>query len=282
MMITAEKVLNVAESELGYYEKKDVSKLDSKKDNAGNKNYTKYSRDLYAAGFYNGNKQGYAWCDQFVDWCFFTACGGDKEKAEALLYQTGNLGAGVGYSARYYQRADRFFESDPQPGDQVFFYKDGIWTHTGLVLEVKNGKVYTIEGNMHNHVAKCVYPLNYATIKGYGRPNYGMEAAQVYTLTAFIREVQAACGAKVDGIAGPETIGKTVTLSAIKNSRHEAVKPVQKRLAALGYSQVGEADGIAGHKFTAAVKEFQRVNRCWVDGEITAANQTWRKLLGME
>jgi peptidoglycan hydrolase-like protein with peptidoglycan-binding domain len=109
-----------------------------------------------------------------------------------------------------------------------------------------------------------------------------MEAAQVYTLTAFIREVQTACGAKVDGIAGPETIGKTVTLSAIKNSRHEAVKPVQKRLAALGYSQVGEADGIAGPKFTAAVKEFQRVNRCWVDGEITAANQTWRKLLGME
>lgn len=281
-MITAEKVLNVAKTELGYYEKKDASRLDGKAENAGNRNYTKYARDLYAAGFYNGNKQGHAWCDQFVDWCFFTACGGDKEKAEALLCQTGNLGAGVGYSARYYQKVNRFFESEPQPGDQIFFYKDGSWTHTGLVLEVKNGKVYTIEGNMRNHVAKCVYPLNYATIKGYGRPRYGEQAGEIYTLTAFIKEVQSACGAKVDGIAGPETIGKTVTLSAAKNRRHGAVKPVQKYLAALGYSQVGAADGIAGPKFTAAVKEFQRVNRCWVDGEITAANKTWRVLLGME
>jgi len=60
------------------------------------------------------------------------------------------------------------------------------------------------------------------------------------------------------------------------------VKPVQKRLAALGYTQVGEADGIAGTKFTAAVQAFQRDSRCWVDGEITARNKTWRLLLGME
>lgn len=281
-MINAEKVLAVAMGELGYYEKASQAQLDDKTANAGSKNYTKYARDLLAAGFYNGSKQGYAWCDQFVDWCFFTACGGDKEKAEALLCQTGNLGAGVGYSARYYMNQGRFFESDPQPGDQIFFYKNGIWTHTGIVLEVKGGKVYTIEGNKSNHVAKCVYPLNYATIKGYGRPRYGEPAAEIYTLTAFIKEVQGACSAAVDGIAGSETIGKTVTLSATKNRQHPAVKPVQKRLAALGYTQVGDADGIAGPKFTAAVKEFQRVNRCWVDGEITAANKTWRKLLGME
>lgn len=281
-MITAKMVLDVAKAELGYYEKQDASRLDSKTDNAGQNNYTKYARDLHAAGFYNGNKQGHAWCDQFVDWCFFTACGGDKAKAEALLCQTGNLGAGVGYSAGYYRNQGRFYGKDPQPGDQIFFYKDGVWTHTGIVLEVKNGRVHTIEGNQHNHVAKCVYPLNYATIKGYGRPRYGQQAGEMYTRTAFIKEVQAACGAKVDGIAGPETIGKTVTLSATKNRRHGAVKPVQKYLAALGYSQVGVADGIAGPKFTAAVKEFQRVNRCWVDGEITAANKTWRALLGME
>lgn len=281
-MITAQTLLNVAKAELGYNEKKDASRLENKTDNTGNNNYTKYARDLHEAGFYNGNKQGYAWCDQFVDWCFFTACGGDKEKAEALLCQTGNLGAGVGYSAGYYKNQGRFYEKDPQPGDQIFFYQNGVWTHTGIVLEVKNGKVYTVEGNKRNHVAKCVYPLNYATIKGYGRPRYGEQATKLYTLTAFIKEVQAACGARVDGIAGPETIGKTVTLSATKNRRHKAVEPVQKYLAALGYTQVGTADGIAGPKFTAAVKEYQRVNRCWVDGEITAANKTWRCLLGME
>ena len=103
-----------------------------------------------------------------------------------------------------------------------------------------------------------------------------------YTLEQFVRDVQAATGAAVDGIAGPETISKTVTLSASKNRTHNAVKPVQKRLAALGYTAVGTADGIAGPMFTAAVVEFQEDNGCWADGEITARNATWRKLLGME
>ena len=85
----------------------------------------------------------------------------------------------------------------------------------------------------------------------------------------------------VDGIPGKETISKTVTLSAHKNRTHPAVKAVQKRLAALGYSEVGEADGIAGAKFTSAVAHFQQDNGCSVDGEITAGNKTWKKLLGM-
>lgn len=104
----------------------------------------------------------------------------------------------------------------------------------------------------------------------------------LYPLYAFVKDVQRACGAAVDGIAGPETISKTVTLSASKNRRHAAVKAVQKRLYALGYTDVGKDDGIAGIKFTAAVCAFQKENRCWVDGELTAGNKTWRKLLGME
>lgn len=103
-----------------------------------------------------------------------------------------------------------------------------------------------------------------------------------YSLTQFVKDVQSACGAKVDGMAGNETLSKTVTLSAKKNAAHKAVKAVQKRLYALGYTQVGTADGIAGAKFTAAVKAFQKDNSCWVDGIITAKNKTWRKLLGMK
>jgi N-acetylmuramoyl-L-alanine amidase len=102
-----------------------------------------------------------------------------------------------------------------------------------------------------------------------------------YSLEQFVRDVQKACGATVDGIAGPETISKTVTVSESKNRTHAAVKPVQKRLYALGYAEVGTADGVAGSKFTAAVKAFQRDNGCATDGEITAKNKTWRKLLGM-
>jgi hypothetical protein len=103
-----------------------------------------------------------------------------------------------------------------------------------------------------------------------------------YSLEQFIKEIQAACGASVDGIAGSETLGKTVTLSASKNRMHKAVEAVQKRLHTLGYTEVGEADGIAGTKFTQAVKHFQKDNGCWVDGEITKGNKTWRMLLGVK
>ena len=98
----------------------------------------------------------------------------------------------------------------------------------------------------------------------------------------FVRQLQAVIGAAVDGIPGPETLGKTPTLSATKNHRHPAVKILQQRLKELGYSQVGAADGIAGRKFTAAVKAYQQDRGCVVDGEITAGCKTWRKLLGME
>lgn len=109
----------------------------------------------------------------------------------------------------------------------------------------------------------------------------GAPKEEGYTLEQFIREVQSACGTAVDGIAGEETISKTITLSATKNRTHTAVEAVQKRLFTLGYTEVGAADGIAGAKFTAAVQHFQKDNSCTPDGEITARNLTWRKLLGM-
>lgn len=109
----------------------------------------------------------------------------------------------------------------------------------------------------------------------------GAPKEEKYTLYDFVWDVQSACGASVDGKAGPETLSKTVTLSRYKNRYHKAVLAVQKRLFALGYTEVGEADGIAGAKFTAAVTHFQKDNGCWADGEITAKNKTWKKLLGM-
>ena len=104
----------------------------------------------------------------------------------------------------------------------------------------------------------------------------------VFDQTEFIKEVQRCCGAEVDGIAGPETLGKTVTVSESKNSTHPVVRAIQLRLQVLGYTEVGDVDGVAGIKFTMAVMAFQEDNHCWVDGEITAGRKTWQKLLGME
>lgn len=103
-----------------------------------------------------------------------------------------------------------------------------------------------------------------------------------YSLTDFVKDIQKAFGASVDGIAGTVTLSKTQTLSARTNARHAAVKAVQKRLLALGYTEVGTADGAAGPKFASAVAHFQQDNGCVTDGVITAGQKTWKKLLGMK
>ena len=65
-----------------------------------------------------------------------------------------------------------WYTSGPQVGDQVFFQSSERINHTGIVYSVKNGKIYTVEGNSSDQVAKREYALNAARIAGYGRPLY--------------------------------------------------------------------------------------------------------------
>jgi N-acetylmuramoyl-L-alanine amidase CwlA len=104
--------------------------------------------------------------------------------------------------------------------------------------------------------------------------------SSVYSLAAFIKDVQRATGATVDGIAGKETLSKTPTVSSKINNRHAVVKAIQKRLNELGFD-CGKVDGIAGSKFTSAVKKYQTSKGCVADGEITARHRTWQHLLGI-
>ena len=107
-------------------------------------------------------------------------------------------------------------------------------------------------------------------------------SATGYERTQFIMDVQSCTGSKVDGKAGRETIGNTVTVSAVKNRKHPVVIPLQKRLNSLGYN-CGAVDGIAGQKFTAAVNSYQKkiLDYQHLDGEITAKKKMWKSLLGM-
>lgn len=107
-------------------------------------------------------------------------------------------------------------------------------------------------------------------------PNNTVQNA--YSHKDFVKDVQKAILAKVDGIAGSETLSKTVTVSKLKNTRHAVVRPIQRYLNSIGFN-CGTVDGIAGAKFDSAVKAFQRANGCVIDGEITAQKNTWRKLL---
>ena len=120
MKLYASKVIEVAMNEVGYLEKRTNAQLYDKTANAGTNNYTKYANDIDTKypNFYNGKKNGYAWCDVFVDWCFIQAFGVDN--AKKLLNQPDkSLGAGCGYSANYFNQIGRFFTS-PQVGDQIF------------------------------------------------------------------------------------------------------------------------------------------------------------------
>ena len=95
----------------------------------------------------------------------------------------------------------------------------------------------------------------------------------------FVSNVQSALKARVDGIAGPETLSKTITISAKVNHKHPVVKYLQEYLYNLGYKDIGTADGIAGPKFTKVIKQFQKDNNCVVDGIVTKQNKTWKTLL---
>lgn len=103
-----------------------------------------------------------------------------------------------------------------------------------------------------------------------------------YPQNEFVKDIQRAFDVPITGIAGPETLIETITISEVLNRKHPAVYYVQRRLYALGYTEVGKVNGVADGKFTAAVKHFQANNACVIDGEITARAQTWKKLLGME
>lgn len=119
-----------------------------------------------------------------------------------------------------------------------------------------------------------------AMFKGITGTEYAGQPSTGYTKEQFIREVQASIGAGVDGIAGNETLSKTVTISRYKNNTHAVVKPVQKYLNSLGFN-CGTADGIAGAMFESAVINYQKKHGLYADGEITAQKNTWKKLLGL-
>lgn len=180
MSYTAKKLLAIAAAEIGYKEKETNSQLDNKTANAGDENYTKYARDLRAAGYYQASKQGFAWCDMFVDWCFLQLCGGDPDVAQKLICQSGPYGAGCKWSAGYYKDAGRFYTSNPQPGDQIFFNN---YAHTGIVEKVEGGIVTTIEGNTSDQVARRTYSINSSSIDGYGRPKFATEASTPAAVT---------------------------------------------------------------------------------------------------
>ena len=174
-------IINWAENERNYTEKDSLTDLDDKTKNAGDDNYTKYSQEVDALGVFSTQVQGQPWCATWVTDGFINIYGVDKGLDMLCQPSKNSNAACCGDAAEYYQKADRWYTS-PQVGDQVFFKTTKYqYAHTGIVTEVTDTEVTTIEGNTSSEkgvvsnggaVTKKHYPVGYSGFKGFGRPKY--------------------------------------------------------------------------------------------------------------
>lgn len=255
-MSEIKKILEIVNAEVGYLEKASREQLGEKTANAGNKNYTKYAEEMDALKVYNGPKQGYAWCNVFIDWCFYKALGVDR--ARQLL-----IGFSAGCTQDYnYFKSKKQIVTDPQIGDLVFF---GDTSHIGIIEKVDNNRIYTIEGNTSDkaeliinggQVAKKSYLKSSKYIHSYARPKYDKE----------------------EQITEENNVSNEIIYSLlVKGSKGNLVAIMQEKLINKGYvlPKFGP-DGHFGDETERTVKELQRDAGITVDGKV--GEETWAVL----
>lgn len=259
-MTAIDRLIQVAEGEIGYLEKKSNRDLDDKNANAGSNNYTKYNRDMRAwAGSAGIDDQ---WCQNFVDWCFCTAYGLDIAKRLLGVFTNYTPTGSNAFKQRgtYFKRGT----GTPKRGDVVYFYSSAKKRigHVGIVWKVSGSTVYTIEGNTSGAstlvtngggVKKKSYSLSSTYIDGYGRPDYTILDGMTFDGAAWTTPV----------------LGDRVLSNYCEG---DDVKELQKALISLCISCGPDgADGEYGDNTEMAVREFQQINGVPVTGKYDAA-----------
>lgn len=252
-------VISIAENELGYLEKKSNAQLDDKTSNAGSNNYTKYWRDVYP------QYQGQAWCACFVSWCFMKAFG--LESAKKLLKHWPYV-----YCPTLGDLFTRY--ANPQVGDIVIFYRNGTFTHTGIVIKVSGDQFWTIEGNTSagssviengGGVFKKTYYNSQLPGTKFCRPDYSIVSSIASNSSVTTSSTTSS--------------GSTSQSTALKiGSKGQTVIDLQNNLNKLGYNLI--VNGDFGQKTEAAVKAFQKKYSITVDGIVgTQTYQTLNKAI---
>ena len=104
------------------------------------------------------------WCACFASWCAEQS--GMVASGQVLKFSSCAVGAS------WFQGQGRWKGKGytPSAGDFIFFdwNKDGQVDHVGIVVNVANGRVNTIEGNTSNMVARRSYQFGGIVIVGYG------------------------------------------------------------------------------------------------------------------
>lgn len=217
-------VLMIAMSQLGYHEGNSTADFDGM-NQSGSGNYVEYNY-LYGKVDGDGNgtsEYGYAWCAAFVSWCVRQA-GVSTSTVKSYVSCT-NWVAWFKQSSTYKARSSGY---TPAPGDIIFFksaYVTRTSNHVGLVLYVKDGKVYTIEGNSSEKVSLQSYSLSDSYIIGYGVPSYNKnskvstdfseQCKGTYIINTSALNVRSSPSTSQGSILGKLSLGDTVEVNAI-------------------------------------------------------------------
>jgi hypothetical protein len=238
-------------------------------------NWNKYAAMPNVERLYGGSIQNAPWCDLFTDAAFVTVFG--LEKGAAMTYQTiGNGSALCRTSAAYFKEHGAFYAT-PEPGDVIFFYRNGDINHQGIVVKVDGGTVHTVEGNSSDMVAERCYSASDSGIAGYGRPKWSLVADEgdvdapltaVPETDVYINKENVRCyELRIPYLA--------------KGSKGDAVRSVQILLLSHNIScGTWGADGDFGEETERAVKEFQRKRHLSEDGIV--GPDTGAALYGVE
>jgi len=288
----SEKLLELAKAQIGYQEKAGAAGLDDPDANAGQNNYTKYSRDVDFWGLMGC--QGQPWCCTYQFWLEATIFGVEMALEHFCMTRESYTAYHCFSTYQAFERQGRT-SSRPQVGALIVF----TYEHIGRVTVVKNGRVYTNEGNTSamygdsngGTVKEKSYDLNDPNIKGYCLIDYGEEENLPETESSFAQIKQVALVIWKDILN--RLYGKNLSLTGTRFGEEcqEAAGSVLIRYGDEGTLVVlaegflaeqrfyhGVIDGMFGDGMLKAVRRFQDCNGLEVDGVI--GRDTWGALFG--
>jgi hypothetical protein len=242
-------------SQIGYHE--------------GDNNWNKYA-DIPGMtewlGWYAQNQQ---WCDLSFDAGMLVCFG--LENASKMTYQPIGQGSALCRQSAQYYKDNGAWYTEPQAGDQIFFFYDGAINHTGIVESVENGLVRTIEGNTSDMVARRSYSLNNGlnngVIAGYGRPKWSVVADIDAGSLPASEDDRVAQQAPEKPISSYCAYTYAVQVNLLKKGCYgPQVANMQRLLRDHGFDP-GEIDGKFGANTYEALESFQTAAGIQIDGE---------------
>ena len=112
------------------------------------------------------------WCAHFASWVFLRAGSPlPGYKPPSLSPPRWNPIASVNTLYETLKSEGKIVNT-PKPNDLIFYYRtgsSGSKGHVGIVTQVKDGKVISIEGNLNDRIAQVKHRLDDPKIAGYGR-----------------------------------------------------------------------------------------------------------------